>query len=141
MPPVPSGKVIEKSVKAETAVMKVGLIAHKVGKTQKAIRISDRCKKRKRRKESFSSYIYKVLKQLHPNISISSKAMRIMNDFINDIFTNIAVESSRLVHYNKCSTITSRVLQTAVRLLLPAVLASHATSEGTKALKMYTSFD
>ncbi|KAL8221086.1 UNVERIFIED_CONTAM: hypothetical protein K2H54_058732 [Gekko kuhli] len=37
---------------------------------------------------------------------------------INDIFERIAGEASRLAHYNKRSTITSREIQTAVRLLL-----------------------
>ena len=36
-------------------------------------------KKRKRsRKESYSVYVYKVLKQVHPDTGISSKAMGIM---------------------------------------------------------------
>uniref|UniRef100_G1PZJ9 Core Histone H2A/H2B/H3 domain-containing protein n=1 Tax=Myotis lucifugus TaxID=59463 RepID=G1PZJ9_MYOLU len=66
-------------------------------------------KKRKRsRKESYSIYVYKVLKQVHPDTGISSKAMGIMNSFVNDIFERIAGEASRLAHYNKRSTITSR---------------------------------
>ncbi|MGH0125859.1 UNVERIFIED_CONTAM: hypothetical protein FKN15_074279 [Acipenser sinensis] len=60
--------------------------------------------------------------------------MGIMNSFVNDIFERIAGESSRLAHYNKRSTITSREIQTAVRLLLPGELAKHAVSEGTKAV-------
>ncbi|XP_030382654.1 uncharacterized protein LOC115633490 [Scaptodrosophila lebanonensis] len=70
---------------------------------------------------------------------ISSKAMSIMNSFVNDIFERIAAEASRLAHYNKRSTITSREIQTAVRLLLPGELAKHAVSEGTKAVTKYTS--
>ncbi|KAM9454242.1 histone H2B-like isoform 1-T1 [Clarias gariepinus] len=77
-------------------------------------------KRRKSRKESYAIYVYKVLKQVHPDTGISSKAMGIMNSFVNDIFERIAGESSRLAHYNKRSTITSREIQTAVRLLLPA---------------------
>ncbi|ROL46329.1 Histone H2B [Anabarilius grahami] len=97
-------------------------------------------KKRKRsRKESYAIYVYKVLKQVHPDTGISSKAMGIMNSFVNDIFERIAGEASRLTHYNKRSTITSREIQTAVRLLLPGELAKHAVSEGTKAVTKYTS--
>jgi histone H2B len=92
-----------------------------------------------RRKESYAIYIYKVLKQVHPDTGISSKAMSIMNSFVNDIFERIAAEASRLAHYNKRSTITSREIQTAVRLLLPGELAKHAVSEGTKAVTKYTS--
>ncbi|KAG5677694.1 hypothetical protein PVAND_007427 [Polypedilum vanderplanki] len=62
-----------------------------------------------------------------------------MNSFVNDIFERIAAEASRLAHYNKRSTITSREIQTAVRLLLPGELAKHAVSEGTKAVTKYTS--
>ena len=92
-----------------------------------------------KRKESYDIYIYKVLKQVHPNTGVSSKAMSIMNSFINDLFERIAAEASKLAHYNKRSTITSREIQTAVRLLLPGELAKHAVSEGTKAVTKYTS--
>ncbi|XP_067886864.1 histone H2B, gonadal-like isoform X1 [Heterodontus francisci] len=96
-------------------------------------------KRRMKRKESYSVYIYKVLKQVHPDTGISSKAMSIMNSFVNDVFERIATEASRLTQYNKRSTITSREVQTAVRLLLPGELAKHAVSEGTKAVTKYTS--
>src|SRR5665811_1200123 len=90
----------------------------------------DKKKRTKKRKESYAIYIYKVLKQVHPDTGVSSKAMSIMNSFVNDLFERIASESSRLAHYNKRSTITSREIQTAVRLLLPGELAKHAVSEG-----------
>ncbi|KAJ8434285.1 hypothetical protein Cgig2_009260 [Carnegiea gigantea] len=94
-------------------------------------------KKKKRMKksvETYKIYIFKVLKQVHPDIGISSKAMSIMNSFINDIFEKLAQEASRLARYNKKPTITSREIQTAVRLVLPGELAKHAVSEGTKAV-------
>ena len=103
----------------------------------KTARSTDK-KRRKRRRESYAIYIYKVLKQVHPDTGISSKAMSIMNSFVNDLFERIASESSRLAHYNRRSTITSREVQTAVRLLLPGELAKHAVSEGTKAVTKYT---
>uniref|UniRef100_A0A8R1IBU8 Histone H2B n=1 Tax=Caenorhabditis japonica TaxID=281687 RepID=A0A8R1IBU8_CAEJA len=84
-------------------------------------------------------YIYRVLKQVHPDTGVSSKAMSIMNSFVNDVFERIAAEASRLAHYNKRSTISSREIQTAVRLILPGELAKHAVSEGTKAVTKYTS--
>ncbi|KAM4024126.1 histone H2B 1.1-like [Anomaloglossus baeobatrachus] len=101
-----------------------------VTKTQK----KDGKKRRKTRKESYAIYVYKVLKQVHPDTGISSKAMGIMNCFVGDIFERISGEASRLAHYNKRHTITSREIQTAVRLLLPGELAKHAVSEGTKAV-------
>ncbi|KAH6589445.1 hypothetical protein BASA50_004647 [Batrachochytrium salamandrivorans] len=90
--------------------------------------------KKKTRKETYSTYIYKVLKQVHPDTGISNKAMSIMNSFVNDIFERIAGEASKLASYNKRSTISSREVQTSVRLILPGELAKHAVSEGTKAV-------
>ncbi|KAK8952170.1 Histone H2B.11 [Platanthera zijinensis] len=96
-------------------------------------------KKAKKGSETYKIYIFKVLKQVHPDIGISSKAMSIMNSFINDIFEKLAQESSRLARYNKKPTITSREIQTSVRLVLPGELAKHAVSEGTKAVTKFTS--
>ncbi|KAJ1655148.1 histone H2B [Dispira simplex] len=96
-------------------------------------------KRKGTRKETYASYIYRVLKQVHPDTGISNKSMSIMNSFVNDIFERIATESSKLAVYNKRSTITSREIQTAVRLLLPGELARHAVSEGTKAVTKFTS--
>ncbi|XP_050053706.1 late histone H2B.L4-like [Aphis gossypii] len=110
------------------------------GKAQKKVVKSGGVKKRKtKRKQTFGIYIYKVLKQVHPDYGISSKAMSIMNSFVNDLFERIAGEASRLAQYNKRLTITSREIQTAVRLLLPGELSKHAVSEGTKAVTKYTS--
>ena len=109
----------------------------KAGKAKAAAGASG--KRKKKRKESYSIYIYKVLKQVHPDTGISSKGMLIMNSFVNDIFERIAAESAKLAKYNTKSTISSREIQTAVRLLLPGELAKHAVSEGTKAVTKYTS--
>ena len=61
-------------------------------------------KRRRRRTESFSIYIYKVLKQVHPDTGISRRAMSIMNSFVNDTFERVASEAIRLARYNKKKT-------------------------------------
>jgi len=96
-------------------------------------------KRRKVRKETYSSYIYKVLKQVHPDTGISNKAMAILNSFVNDIFERIATEASKLAAYSKKSTISSREIQTAVRLILPGELSKHAISEGSKSVTKFSS--
>ncbi|KAK8870037.1 histone H2B [Kwoniella shandongensis] len=96
-------------------------------------------KRSKKRVESYSSYIYKVLKQVHPDTGISNKAMAILNSFVSDIFERIASEASKLASYNHRSTISSREIQTSVRLILPGELSKHAISEGTKAVTKYSS--
>ena len=67
------------------------------------------------------------------------QAMSILNSFISDIFEKIATETAVLARYNKKPTVTSREIQTAVRLILPGELAKHAVSEGTKAVTKFTS--
>ena len=42
-----------------------------------------------------------MLKQVHPDTGVSSKAMSIMNSFVNALFERIAAEASKLAHYNK----------------------------------------
>ena len=96
-------------------------------------------KSNKKRVESYSSYIYKVLKQVHPETGISKRGISILNSFVNDIFDRIALEASKLARYNKKATLSSREVQTAVRLLLPGELAKHAVSEGTKAVTKFQS--
>ncbi|KAK9069957.1 hypothetical protein SSX86_010355 [Deinandra increscens subsp. villosa] len=110
-------------------------------KVPKDASTTDKKKKKRHKKsvETYKIYIFKVLKQVHPDIGISSKAMGIMNSFINDIFEKLAQEASRLARYNKKHTLSSREIQTAVRLVLPGELAKHAVSEGTKSVTKFTS--
>jgi len=96
-------------------------------------------KRRRKRVETYASYIYKVLKQVHPDTGISRRAMSIMNSFVNDTFDRLSAEAVRLARYNKRATLTSREIQTSVRLCLPGELAKHAVSEGTKAVTKYAS--
>ncbi|KAG9313462.1 histone-fold-containing protein [Chiua virens] len=111
----------------------------KAAKTSGAAAVEgEKKKRRKARKETYSSYIYKVLKQVHPDTGISNKAMAILNSFVNDIFERIATEASKLASYSKKSTIASREIQTAVRLILPGELAKHAISEGTKSVTKFS---
>ena len=46
----------------------------------------------------------------------------------------IAIEAGKLATFNQKETMSSREIQTAVRLLLPGELAKFAVSEGTKAV-------
>ncbi|KAG2109924.1 histone-fold-containing protein [Suillus discolor] len=146
MPPKPtstagkapaSGAATKAPIKTTEGTAKA---AKKTSKTATAPAAGEEKKKRKKvRKETYSSYVYKVLKQVHPDTGISNKAMAILNSFVNDIFERIATEASKLAAYSKKSTISSREIQTAVRLILPGELAKHAISEGTKSVTKFSS--
>jgi len=118
---------------AKTASAKGAKASSKASK-----KTSESKRRAKKRVESFASYIYKVLKQVHPDTGISRRAMSIMNSFVNDSFDRLANEAIKLARYNNRMTLTSREIQTAVRLLLPGELAKHAVSEGTKAVTKFT---
>ncbi|CAA7389642.1 unnamed protein product [Spirodela intermedia] len=139
--PAPEKATEEKKAVAEKAPAEKKPKAEKKLPSKDAAAVGDKKKKKKTKKstETYKIYIFKVLKQVHPDIGISSKAMGIMNSFINDIFEKLAQEASRLARYNKKPTITSREIQTSVRLVLPGELAKHAVSEGTKAVTKFTS--
>lgn len=96
-------------------------------------------KRKRKRTQSYNTYIFKVLKQVHPDTGISRRSMTVMNGFVNDIFERVAGEAGRLARYSKKATLSSREIQTSVRLVLPGELAKHAVSEGTKAVTKYTS--
>ncbi len=86
-----------------------------------------------KRNESYSTYIRKVLKQVHPDLGMSKRGMATMNSFVLDAFEKISSEAGTLVRYSKKATLTTREIQTAVRLTLSGQLAKHAVSEGVKA--------
>jgi histone H2B len=92
---------------------------------------------KKKRTETFNLYIFKVLKQVHPNIGMSKKAMGIMNSFTYDTFERIANEASNIVKYNKKATMDARAVQCACKLVLPGELSKHAETEANKAVNKY----
>merc|ERR1712212_12940 len=98
-------------------------------------------KKKKAVDRQYKRYVGIVLRQVHPEMSMSKEANQIMNSFLHDCLERIADEAGRLGHHpeskRKHSRIEAREVQTAVRLLLPGELSKHAISEGTKAVTKY----
>ncbi|CAI9104944.1 OLC1v1003744C1 [Oldenlandia corymbosa var. corymbosa] len=87
----------------------------------------------------YKRYVYRVLKQVHPDLGISSKAMTVINNMMNDMCERIAEESSRLSNYSGKKTLSSWDIQDAVKLVLPGELGKHAIAEGSKAVGLYVS--
>ena len=97
-----------------------------------------------KKEESFKIYIFRLLKLVRPNNTISSKAMSIMNSLVNDLFLRVAKEASVIAQRNKKATLSWREIQTAVRLLYPGELAIHACAEGVRAkgkFEIFTEMD
>ncbi|KAF8718993.1 hypothetical protein AX14_010659 [Amanita brunnescens Koide BX004] len=96
-----------------------------------------RKKRKKVRKEKYCSSIIRVLRQVHPDTSISHRAQRILDSFVNDMFERIATEASQLAAYSNKSTLSTREIESAVRLLMPGELSRYANCEGAKAVARY----
>ena len=96
-------------------------------------------KRTKRKVYTFKPHIYKVLKQVHPDMGFTADAKEQMNHFVEHIADKIADEAAFLAKKEHKKTISSREVQTAVGLTLPGELAKHAVSEGVKAVTKYTS--
>ena len=94
-----------------------------------------------RKPRTWNTYLYRVLKQVHPDTGISKKSMSIMNSFVDDIFERIMHAASELARKDQKHTLTSREIQSAVRLVLPGQLANHAVSEGLKAYGKFVDDD
>ncbi|KAL6141662.1 hypothetical protein ACLB2K_059950 [Fragaria x ananassa] len=96
MAPKAEKKPAEKTVAEKAPAEKKPKAGKKLPKEAGAVAGDKKKKRNKKSVETYKIYIFKVLKQVHPDIGISSKAMGIMNSFINDIFEKLAQESSRL---------------------------------------------
>lgn len=57
--------------------------------------------------------LYRVLKEVHPDVGISKQGMQVMQTFAVDMFDRIMVEASRLCRISNKATLSSREIQTA----------------------------
>ena len=88
---------------------------------------------------NFLPYIHKVLHQVHQDSTISTEAINELNLLVHSVAERIINESTHLAKTNKKKTISSREIQTGVQICIPGELSKHAVSEGTKAVRKYTS--
>jgi len=102
--------------------------------------------------ENFEVYIKKIQKQIHPDQRISKDSLLLIQFIVNFVLLKLAQKAVMLAQpldYEAKprktplgkKTISSRDIQTAVKLVLPGELAKHAVTEGTKAVVKYTSFE
>ena len=88
---------------------------------------------------NFKIYIYKLLKIVHPDTGMSASAKEQVQNILNLLGNKIALEAYSLTKHACKKTLSSREIQTAVRLVLPEELAKHAVTEGVKAVTYFTS--
>jgi len=96
--------------------------------------------KKAKREYTFKSYIFKVLKQVHPDTGLTADTSSALDRIVTELIVKISREMMTLVNANKKVTLTSHEVQTAIRLILPGELAKHAVSEGTKAITKFNAW-
>ena len=62
-------------------------------------------------KKTWSVYVHRALKQVNKELTISKKAIGIVNSFVTDMFDRIATEAASLSRVNKKKTLGSRELK------------------------------
>ena len=95
-------------------------------------------KKKRLRKERYAPHIYETLRRFHPNTQFSPGAISLLDSLVNTISDRLVNEVHKLARYNSCNTISSREVETAVKLHFPDDLSKHAISEATKAVRKYS---
>lgn len=85
------------------------------------------------------TYIYKVLKQIHKDVGISTKGINVMNGIVAYAFGKIVENAASIMRLRKAKTMTGRDIAGGVRLWMGEnkQLVAHAMSEGAKAMTKY----
>lgn len=99
-------------------------------------------KKRKANNDKgYATYLHKVLKKATSgsgNITISSKAMEVVNAILEDLENRVANKAFELAAWQKKSTLAAPHVQVASKMVFPSDMGGSAIAEGTKALTRYT---
>lgn len=90
---------------------------------------------------TFETYIRKILKQVHPHSGIDSDTMAQLDQIAKRIVHMITEEAKKIAIEREVVTISSKDIQTAVRIILPGELSKHAVTEGTKAVTKFNTSD
>lgn len=138
-PPKGGGSETPRQEKMETRKRKAEEEKKQVNEKAKGGGVEKKKRRRRRGGEGYKRYLFKVMKQVHPDMGISGKAMTIINNLMTDMFERIAAEAAALQKYTGRRTMSSREIQGAVKLVLPGELGKHAIAEGTKAVTNYIS--
>jgi len=87
--------------------------------------------------KDFGLFIIRVLKDVHPDSGLAGDSLATLNNLVNITIDKVMVEVNKLMQMTGKKTISSREIQSAVRLVFPGELAKHAVSQGTKAVVRY----
>ena len=89
-----------------------------------------------RNEDNLKVYIFRVLKEIHPEVGISKSAMTSLNSIILEVYRNLAKNARELSNHQ---ILKPTDVQTAIKIVFPGELCKHAVTEGVRALSAYLS--
>ncbi len=86
---------------------------------------------------SYGTYVYKVLKQVHPDTGISGPALESANQLVHFTLKKIMKHVNVVKTKVGVSTVSTALVKSGLQLCLPGELLKHSIAEGTKAVAKY----
>lgn len=87
---------------------------------------------------SFQTYIYRVLKEIKPELGISKQAIALINNILVELFEKIAKEARDVMLYSKRSTLGSREIEAGIKLHFPGELCKLAVTASRNSLQKFS---
>lgn len=87
---------------------------------------------------NFYTAIYKLLKLLHKDLTISKESIEYLNTITNALVKVYCEESTKICKRNHSDKVDAEVIQTATKILLNGSLTSFAMTAGIKGVSMFS---
>ena len=87
--------------------------------------------------DNLQIYIYRLLKQVHPEVGISRASMAVVNKMILEVYKKLATNASEMSHSIKAKGLSAKDVQSAVKLTIPGELQKHCLTEVARAVATY----
>lgn len=100
-------------------------------------REEQKAKYKKKRVSTYNSYLAKILKQTHPNLTGRKKTYDVLNLIIYNIGNRLDDEAKKLCDASGKKTVTKAIMMTAIKLVMPTELAKHCCADAIKANEKY----
>lgn len=94
-----------------------------------------------RKAGSFDRYITGLIKRIDGDVSMSAKAVAVLDGMITDLATRICISAGEVTRFNKRATVTMRDAQAAILLILKGELGKKAVAESYRAFQVYEKFN
>lgn len=78
-----------------------------------------------------------MLKEQQPELGISKKTVALINSILVELFENVMKEARNLMIFSKKHTLTSKEVESAIKLLFPGELKTLAVKSSRASLQKF----